>query len=204
MLQLQDMGCHNINLVNPTHFVPAIVEALKLAYSGGLDIPVIYNTGGFDSLSTIRSLEGLVDIYLPDMRYAADEMAKKYSNAPGYVMNNRAIVKEMQRQVGNLKVSGGIANKGLIVRLLLLPGGISGTTETLAFISETLGSDVYLSVMSQYYPAYNAPQVKELSRRITREEYNAVIRVMKLLGLYNGWIQPFDGEFNKCFAGENL
>jgi len=204
MLRLQDMGCHNINLVSPTHFVPKIVEALKYAYSDGLELPVVYNTGGFDSVSVIRSLEGLVDIYLPDMRYSSEINAEKYSDAPGYVANNRDLVKEMQRQVGDLEISDNVAHKGLIVRLLILPEGISGTTETLEFIRENLGKNVYLSVMNQYYPAYKALSCKELAYRIRREDYDPVIGKMRELGFHNGWVQPFEGGFDERFAGENF
>ncbi|MGB2630144.1 MAG: radical SAM protein, partial [Candidatus Omnitrophota bacterium] len=139
MLKLRDEGCHNINLVSPTHFVPSIVEALDYAYKKGLDIPVVYNTGGYDSLWAIKALEGIVDIYLLDMRYSLGEMAEQYSNAPGYVENNRALALEMHRQAGRLEVSGGLAVKGLIVRLLALPENISGTVETLNFLASNMG-----------------------------------------------------------------
>ncbi|MFH1552932.1 MAG: radical SAM protein [Candidatus Omnitrophota bacterium] len=204
MLELERAGCHNINLVSPTHFVPIIVEALKCACSGGLKIPVVYNTGGYDALNVVRSLEGLVEIYLPDMRYSSSIMAAKYSAAPGYVPNNRAIVKEMYRQAGKIECFRGVARKGLIVRLLILPGGISGTLETLEFIQKALGKEVYLSVMSQYYPAYKANSFEELSHRIKSEDYYPVIRKMDELGFSEGWVQPFDGEFDKRFAGENF
>lgn len=204
MLELQEKGCHNINLVNPTHFVPSIVEALKVAYSRGLNIPLVYNTGGYGSLHVIQALDGIIDIYLPDMRYSQEGEAGKYSSAPGYVANNRAIVKEMYKQVGNLETSRGIASKGLIVRLLVLAGGISGTIETLEFIAKELGRDVCFSVMSQYYPAYKVMEYKELSRRISRDEYYPVLDRMHELGLHSGWVQPFEGEFDERFAGENL
>jgi len=204
MLVLQEKGCHNINFVTPTHFVPSIVEALKDAYSKGLNIPLVYNTGGYDSPHIIKALDGIIDIYMPDMRYSQDAMAEKHSSAPGYVLNNRAIVKEMYAQAGNLKTTQGIAERGLIIRLLVLPGGISGTVDTLEFIAKNLSKNVYLSVMSQYYPAYNAMEYKELSRRISREEYYPVLDRMHELGLHSGWVQPFEGEFDERFAGENL
>lgn len=204
MLNLEERGCHNINLVSPTHFVPEIVEALQYAYSAGLTLPIVYNTGGYDSLDVIRALDGIIDIYLPDMRYSSDEFAKKYSKAPGYVGNNRLIVKEMYRQVDNLALSRGIAKKGLIIRLLILPGGISGTVDTLRFISRELGKNVYLSVMSQYYPAYRALEYGELSRRIKSREYKAVTDKMNELGFRNGWVQPYGGDFDSRFAGENF
>lgn len=204
MLELQEAGCHNINLVSPTPHVPRIVEALEGAFSGGLEIPVVYNTGGYDSPPLVRAIEGLVDIYLPDMRYSSDSMAEKYSSAPGYVSNNRAIVREMFRQVGNLKTRGGVALKGLIIRLLILPESISGTCDTLDFIAGELGREVYLSVMSQYYPAYKALSYKELSRRIDSGDYYTVMDKMEELTLRAGWVQPFGGEFDERFAGENF
>ncbi len=204
MLELQDAGCHNINLVSPTHIVPAIVESLKYACADGLEMPVVYNTGGYDSFHVIRALEGLIDVYLPDMKYASDDMAVKYSSAPGYVENNRRIVKEMYRQVGSLKIAGGAALKGLIVRLLVLPNGISGTEDTLAFLAEEIGPEVFLSVMSQYYPAYKAGEYRELSRRVRKEEFRAVVSRMHELGLENGWVQSLSGGFDEDLAGENL
>jgi putative pyruvate formate lyase activating enzyme len=204
MLVLQEKGCHNINFVTPTHFVPSIVEALKGACSKGLNIPLVYNTGGYDSLHVIEALDGIIDIYMPDMRYSQDSMAEKYSSAPGYVLNNRAIVKEMYAQAGNLKTIQGIAESGLIIRLLVLPAGISGTPGTLEFIAKNVSKNVYLSVMNQYYPAYNAMEYKELSRRISRDEYYPVLDRMHELDLHSGWVQPFEGEFDERFAGENL
>ncbi|MCK5451083.1 MAG: radical SAM protein [Candidatus Omnitrophica bacterium] len=204
MLRLQSDGCHNINLVTPTPFIPRIVEALGYALSSGLNIPIAYNTGGYDSLEIIKMLDGIVDIYLPDMRYSDNIMAKEYSNAPGYVENNRAIIREMNRQVGSLKMRGGVAVKGLVIRLLMLPEDISGTEETLKFIQKNIGRKTYISLMSQYYPAYNANKYKELSRRTTKSEYDRVVRLVHSLGLENGWIQPFSDDFDPDLAGENL
>ena len=204
MLEMQREGVHNINLVSPTHFSPKILEALKYAYEGGLNLPIVYNTGGYDSKHVIEALDGIIDMYLPDMRYSRDVMARKYSNAPGYVSNNKDIVKEMYRQVGNLQESDGIAKKGLIIRLLVLPEMISGTINTLRFISKDISNEVYLSVMSQYYPAYKTKEHKELSHRILSEEYYPVVEEMNELGFTNGWVQPFQGDFDEKFAGENF
>ena len=204
MLQLQAEGCHNINLVSPTHFVPGILEALSQAFRDGLELPIVYNTGGYDSLHVIKALEGVVDVYLPDMRYSSDAMAGKYSSSPGYVANNRAIVKEMFRQVGSLEEDDGIAVKGLVIRLLVLPGDISGTKETLRFIASELGREVHISLMSQYYPAHKASSYGELSRRVNRGEYEEAVDTMKSLGMHNGWVQPFSGGFDGRFAGENF
>lgn len=204
MLRLQERGCHNINLVNPTHFVPEIVEALGVAFSRGLEVPIVYNTGGYDSLDVIRSLEGIVDIYLPDMRYSKDPMALKYSQAPEYVNVNRQAVKEMHRQVGCLQTRGGVAVRGLIIRLLILPEDISGTAASLEFIASEVGKTAYLSLMSQYYPAYKARFFDGLKRRVKREDHERAVRKLQDLGFINGWIQPFDGDFDERFAGENF
>lgn len=204
MLELERMGCHNINLVTPTHFMPQILEGLYIAYSGGLDIPIVYNSGGYDSLHVIKLLEGIVDIYLPDMKYSSNDMAVKYSSSPDYVENNRIIVKEMFRQVGNLELVNDIAKKGIIIRLLMLPNKISGTEDTLEFIAENLGKNVYLSVMSQYYPANKALLYKELARHISSKEHNSVTKKIEGLGLKNGWVQPFNEEFDPNLQGENF
>jgi len=205
MLKLQDIGCHNINLVSPTHFTPGIVKAIRQACLKGLTLPIVYNTGGYDSIKNIKALEGIVDIYLPDMRYSSDRMAGKYSRAPGYTINSRSIVHEMHRQAGPLQISSdGIATKGLLIRLLILPGGISGTENSLEFIASEIGHDTYLSIMSQYYPACKAKQYKELSSRIASKDYYSVIKKMQELGLHNGWVQPFAGDFGREFAGENF
>ena len=204
MLELQKKNCHNINLVSPTPFMPSILEGLRLAYASGLKLPVVYNTGGYDSPYVIEALAGIVDIYLPDMRYASEEMAIKYSRAPGYVAINRMAVKEMARQSDGLKISRGLAVKGLIIRLLVLPNKVSGTADSLEFIARELGKDTHLSIMSQYYPAYKACNYADISRRIQEKEYNDVLERTEKLGLHNGWIQPYDSEFDGRFAGETF
>lgn len=204
MLELQKKRCHNINLVSPTHFIPAILEGLKTAYAKGLKIPVVYNTGGYDSPHVVKALEGIVDVYLPDMRYASDEMAIKYSKAPGYVAINRMAVREMARQADGLKTSRGIAMKGLIIRLLVMPNKVSGTSDSLQFIARELGEDTHLSIMSQYYPAYKARTYAEISCRLQENEYNNILQEAERLGLHNGWIQPYDSEFDGRFAGETF
>lgn len=205
MLKLQDKGCHNINLVSPTHFTPGIVEAIKQACMKGLALPIVYNTGGYDSLENIKGLGGIVDIYLPDMRYSSDLMAEKYSQAVFYTENNRLIIREMHRQAGILQLSSdGIAIKGLLIRLLMLPGGISGTEDSLEFIASEIGCDTYLSIMSQYYPACKANHFEELSHRITSKDYYSVIKKMRELNLNNGWVQPVTDAFDKEFSGENF
>lgn len=193
MLWLQEQGCHNLNLVTPTHFMPQILKAWGLARERGFTLPLVYNTSGYDSLEALRLLDGIVDIYLPDMRYSDDRIAMLYSIAPNYVEVNRAAVKEMFRQVGNLELDGhGIAKRGLIVRHLVLPGGLSGTEGVMKFLAQTISKDVYISLMSQYFPAYKANEFKELSRRTTTDEYEEACRIMEQYGLENGWVQELE------------
>jgi len=205
MLRLQAKGCHNINLVSPTHYVPQILVGLEIALKDGLAIPIVYNTSGYESLDTIRLLDGIVDIYLPDMRYSDNAMAKKYSDSPDYVECNREAILEMQRQVGDLQLDNDeVAVKGLIIRLLVLPEGISGTVASLRFIRDSVSKNAYLSIMSQYYPTFKSYNYKELSRGITTEEYENVVDETKLLGLNNGWIQESPEEPDQKFLGTNI
>jgi putative pyruvate formate lyase activating enzyme len=205
MIHLQDTGCHNINLVNPTHYVVQILKALELALEKGLDIPIVYNTSGYELADTVSKLYGIVDIYLPDMRYSDNEAAKRYSDAPDYVDRNRAAVKEMQAQVGTLELdASGIAVRGLIIRLLVLPENISGTEITLKFISDNICKDTYLSIMSQYHPTFKAGAFSEISRTITPLEYSNVVDEAHLLGLNNGWVQDAPEELDPRFLGTNI
>lgn len=190
MLYLQRLGCHNINLVTPTHFVPQILSALVMAVEKGLSIPIVYNTSGYEKLETLKLLDGIVDIYLPDMRYSSDVYSVKYSSAPRYPDVNRLAVKEMFRQVGNLVLDErGIAKKGLIIRHLVMPEDINGTEGVLKFIAEEISKDTYISLMAQYRPEYKAQDFPPLNRRITREEYKRAIEIAKNLGLRNVWTQ---------------
>lgn len=193
MTWLQEQGCHNLNLVTPTHFMPQILKALGIARERGFDLPIVYNTSGYDSVESLRLLDGIVDIYLPDMRYSDEAVARRYSAAPQYPEVNRAAVREMYRQVGNLVVDKtGLAKRGLIIRHLVLPGGLSGTESVMKFLAEEISKDVYISLMSQYFPAYKATQIRELSRRITAEEYEEARQIMEKYGLENGWMQEFE------------
>ena len=194
MIKLQHQGCHNINLVSPTIWVPQIVEALSLARNKGLNIPIVYNTGGYDKPEIINMLKGLVDIYMPDMRYSHDDYAYRYSGVKKYVQYNRQSVKEMYDQVKELKVdSQGIAVKGLIIRLLVLPNNIGGLTETINFIKNELSPHIPLSIMSQYHPVYKARNFSQLSRGITASEYNSVVDYAQKLGFKHGYIQDYTG-----------
>jgi len=203
MLQLQDMGCHNINLVTPTHVMPQILKALKLAIPKGLKIPIVYNTSGFELPEIIKLLDGIVDIYLADMRYADNDMAIKYSSAQDYPKLNQAALKEMHRQVGVARIdNAGIIKRGVIIRHLVLPDNISGTHSIMRFIKEGLSKDTYISLMSQYLPCYKASQFQEISRRITEQEYEDAVATMEKHGLYNGWTQ--DGHGLERYAGVNI
>lgn len=205
MLGLQEKGCHNINLVSPTHFLPQILSALEIAIEKGLSVPIVYNTSGYELPAIIRLLDGIVDIYLTDMRYANDPMALKYSDAQGYAGFNRQSVVEMQRQAGDLILDdNGIARKGLIIRLLALPGGISGTIDSLKFIRNSVSKNSYLSLMSQYYPTYKASGYKEISKGISKDEYKFIIDEAHLLGLNNGWIQQMPSAEDSKYFGTNI
>ncbi|MCU0652105.1 MAG: radical SAM protein [Candidatus Omnitrophica bacterium] len=203
MLQLQDMGCHNVNFVTPTHVLPQILKALELAIPKGLKIPLVYNTSGYELPEMIKLLDGIIDVYLPDMRYAQNEPAIKYSAALDYPRYNQEAVREMHRQVGIAKISeDGIIKKGLIIRHLVLPDNLAGTEKIMEFISCELSVDTYISLMSQYFPCYKADRYPELLRRITLEEYQAAQDIMAQYNLYNGWIQESGGLDR--FAGINI
>jgi putative pyruvate formate lyase activating enzyme len=187
MLALQDCGCHNINFVTPTHVVPQILEALAPAREGGLDLPLVYNSGGYDSVDTLHLLEGVIDIYMPDAKYGQDGPALKYSGAPDYVERMKTALKEMHRQVGDLVTDeAGIARRGLLVRHLVLPEGIAGTEEVVRFISQEISKNTCLNVMAQYHPAYNACRFPELCRPISAREYGRALSLAADAGLTRG------------------
>ncbi len=198
MLYLQnELHCHNINLVSPSHFVPQIVRAVLEAVSKGLRLPLVYNTSSYDSLATLRELDGVVSIYLADLRYASNKWGRRFSKSPDYVERSRAAIKEMYRQVGELVTDeAGVARKGLIVRHLVLPNGIAGSEESLRWLVEKVSPKVTVSVMSQYFPAHRAPRIPLLSRTISAEEYDEVSRLVAELGIENGWLQGMDSSQN--------
>ncbi len=184
MLYLQDKGCHNINFVSPTHVAPQIVEAVFIAKDKGLNIPLVYNTGGYDSLELIELLDGIIDIYMPDFKYGDNETAFKYSGVKNYFSNIKRILKEMHRQVGDLVTDAeGIASRGLLVRHLVLPNNIANTREVLRFLSEEISENTHVNIMEQYYPCYKAYNYPELDRRITDNEYITAISLAKEYGL---------------------
>ncbi|MCJ7497549.1 MAG: radical SAM protein [candidate division Zixibacteria bacterium] len=185
MLRLKRMGCHNINFVTPTHVIAQILRALPVAIEKGLDLPLVYNTGGYDLVSTLELLEGVFDIYMPDFKYSDSEVAKRFSNAPDYPEIVKSALKEMHRQTGVLVTDErGIAQRGLIIRHLVLPENLAGTEEVMRFISSKLSKDSYVNVMDQYHPAYKANEFPPLDRRITSEEYNSAIKTTKKYGLW--------------------
>jgi putative pyruvate formate lyase activating enzyme len=198
MLYLQnELHCHNINLVTPSHFVPQIVKALVEAVPKDLHLPLVYNTSSYDSLKTLNELDGIISVYLADIRYASNELARKYSRARHYVDSARAAIIEMQRQVGDLVTDEeSIARKGLIVRHLILPNDIAGSEESLTWLVKEVSPKVAVSIMSQYYPAHRARKYKELNRKITPDEYAFVEKLVAKLGIENGWMQGMDAAEN--------
>lgn len=187
MIRLQDLGCHNINFVTPTHFVPQILEALTLAKEAGLTVPLVYNSGGYDSVETLQLLDGVFDIYMPDLKYGSDEMALRYSDAPEYTRFAKAVILEMHRQVGDLEIDvDGVAVRGLLVRHLVLPDGAAGTAEVVRFLSQEVSENTYLNVMAQYRPEYKACGYSDLNRSITAGEFKEAVRMAADAGLTRG------------------
>jgi putative pyruvate formate lyase activating enzyme len=194
MLELQARGCHNINFVTPTHFVPQILAAVDLAAARGLRIPLVYNTSGYDTVATLRLLDGVVDVWLPDAKYADDRIARRLSGFGSYVAHNRAALREIYRQVGDDLIldEAGIARRGMIVRHLVLPGGLAGTAGVLRWIATELSPAVHVSLMDQYFPAHKALDDPLLNRKITPGEYDAALHAFEAAGLQNGWMQEHE------------
>ncbi|MEW6382076.1 MAG: radical SAM protein [bacterium] len=185
MVHLQGMGCHNINFVTPTHFVTQILEALPRAIEMGLSVPLVYNTGGYDSVETLKLLDGVFDIYMPDFKYWDEEVAQRLSKAPGYPEAARAAIREMHRQVGNLVVDArGLAQRGLLVRHLVLPEGLSGTRDIMRFLAQEISPDTYVNIMDQYYPCGEAGDYPPLNRRLTRMEYRQALNEARAEGIH--------------------
>jgi putative pyruvate formate lyase activating enzyme len=187
MLQLQKRGCHNINLVTPTHFTPQIVDALILSIEKGLELPIVYNCGGYESVETLNLLQDIIDIYMPDIKYSIDENALKYSGVQNYWHTVKLALKEMHRQVGVLKISKrGIAQRGLLVRHLVLPNDIAGSKAVIDFIAEDISTNTYLNIMAQYRPTYQANIYQKLDRQISPSEYKKVVDYAFSRGLKRG------------------
>ena len=176
MLHLQSKGSHNINFVTPSHVVPQILEALSFAWEKGLDLPLVYNTSGYDAIGSLQLLEGIIDVYLPDMRYSDNRIAKELSSVEDYVEVNRKAIKEMYRQVENLQTDEeGIAKKGLIIRHLILPDNLAGSDATFRFIRDEISDKMRVSLMGQYFPSFRAGECVSIDRKITPEEYESVL-----------------------------
>jgi len=185
MLQLQDEGCHNVNFVSPSHVVAQILAGVLIAAAAGLRLPLVYNTGGYDSMAALRLLDGVFDMYMPDMKYADEVVGGRYSKAKDYPTVNQAAVKEMHRQVGDLVLDDrGVALRGLLVRHLVLPNGLAGTTEIARFLAEEVSRDTYINVMDQYRPCYRANEYPALDRRITQAEYEEAVAAVRAVGLW--------------------
>jgi putative pyruvate formate lyase activating enzyme len=184
MLSLEKRGCHNINLVTPTHVVPQILSALVIAAGNGLSIPLVYNCGGYESVETLKLLDGVIDIYMPDMKYSDEPHGRAFSGAKNYPDVNRKAVKEMHHQVGDLQLDGrGVATKGLLVRHLVLPNGIAGTKGVAAFLAAEISKDTYLNVMDQYRPAHRAHEIPRIARPLNKDEYLEAVNIALECGL---------------------
>jgi putative pyruvate formate lyase activating enzyme len=184
MLDLQRQGCHNINFVTPTHVVPQILDALPYAIEDGLNVPLVYNTGGYDTVETLRLLEGIFDIYMPDFKFWDPEMTRKYLKAPDYPERAREAIREMHRQVGDLTLdANGIALKGVLLRHLIMPGGIAGTRDIMRFIAREISSNTYVNIMDQYRPCGNAGKYPSLDRGITYDDYEEALRAAREEGI---------------------
>jgi putative pyruvate formate lyase activating enzyme len=191
MLELQARGCHNVNLVTPTHFVPQILAALSMAIEEGLHLPLVYNSSGYETIETLQLLDGVVDIYLPDAKYADDGVARRLSGFRGYVEVNRAALREMYRQVGAelLLNENELAVRGMIIRHMVLPERLAGTWRVLSWIAHELSPFIHISLLAQYFPAHKAVGDPILGRRITTEEYLEALAAFDALGLEQGWRQ---------------
>ena len=200
MIKQQERNVENINLVTPTSYVPQIIEAIKIAKNKGLNIPIVYNTNGYETVETIKKLEGYIDIYLPDLKYAKNELGKKYSNVDNYFEIATNAIKEMYKQVGIPKIdSNGIMKKGLIIRHLVLPNNIENSKIVLKWIKENINEKVYVSIMAQYFPTYRAKENIELNRKLTKKEYEEIEQYVYNLDIKNGYMQEL-GEHEEEYV----
>lgn len=200
MLLQQEKGVENINLVTPTSFAYQIIEAIKIAKEKGLNLPIIYNTNGYENVETIKALNGYIDVYLPDLKYADDELAKRYSKIDNYFETATKAIKEMIYQVGAPKFSEkGIIQKGVIIRHLVLPNYIENSKEVLKWIKENLPSNIYISIMAQYFPTYKAKEDEYINRKLTKEEWSEIENFVEEIGIENGFIQEL-GEHEEEYV----
>ncbi len=199
-LELQSKKAENINLVTPTTYVPQIIEALKLAKEEGLTIPIVYNTNSYENIETLKMLEGYIDIYIPDLKYASNKLGEELSNVTKYFDIARKSIKEMQRQVGKTVINNkGIMEKGLIIRHLVLPNHILNSKLVLKWIKENLSKDTYISIMAQYFPTYKAKEDKKINRKLNNQEWNEIVKYIDKLELKNGYIQEL-GEHEEEYV----
>lgn len=207
MIALQEKGCHNINLVSASHFLPQIIKALCIAAGAGLCLPIVYNTNGYENIKTLRLLSGIIDIYLPDAKYSKNNTAEKYSCVNNYPETNLLAINEMFGQTGHLKLDrNGVAVKGLIVRHLVLPENLSETEAILKNLKSSIGTDLSISLLSQFTPCYRAPEHKELGSPLSKKDYLKAVNLLFALGFENGWIQdwqPFDRRFLPDFEKQD-
>ena len=200
MIKQQERNVQNINLVTPTSYALHIIEAIKIARKKGLKIPIVYNTNGYESVETLKLLEGYIDIYLPDLKYYYDDLAKKYSKVDNYFEIATKAIQEMYRQVGTPVLDeNGVMKKGLMIRHLILPNEVQNSKKVLKWIKENIDSKVYVSIMAQYFPTYNAKEIPEIARKITKEEYEKVENYLYELDLENGYIQEL-GEHEEEYV----
>ena len=200
MLKQQEKGVNNINLVTPTMYAYQIIEAIKIAKKNGLNIPIVYNTNGYENVQTIKALEGYIDIYLPDLKYYANDLAKKYSKVNNYFTIATQAIKEMYNQVGKAKFNDeGIMQKGVIIRHLVLPNHIQNTKHVLKWIKENMPEDILVSIMAQYFPTYKAKEDELINRKLTKKEYREIENYLYTLDLENGYIQEL-GEHEEEYV----
>lgn len=200
MIEQQEKGAHNINLVTPVMYVYHIIEAIKIAKSNGLKIPIIYNSNGYENIETLKLLEGYIDVYLPDFKYANNELGRKYSNINNYFEVTSKAITEMYKQVGPPQLDeNGIIKRGLIIRHLILPNEIENSKNVLKWIIDNIGKEVYISIMAQYFPTYKAKQIKELNRKINNEEYKQIEDYIYEIGIENGYMQDL-GEHEEEYV----
>ena len=200
MLNEQEKGAHNINLVTPTMYAIHIKEAIKIAKKNGLKIPIIYNSNGYEKIETLKALEGYIDVYLPDLKYYSDEIAIKYSKAPNYFEVASKAILEMIRQVGSPQFDEeGMIKKGVMIRHLVLPNHIQNTKNILKWIKENVPGDVYINVMAQYFPTYKAKEDELINRKLTRKEYKEIEKYFYLLDFKNGYMQEL-GEYEEEYV----
>ena len=199
-IKQQEKNVNNINLVTPTMYVPQIIESIKIARKKGLNIPIIYNSNGYENVETIKKLNGYIDIYLPDLKYYSNEIAKKYSKIDNYFETAISAIKEMQKQVGNpIFNEEGIIQKGVIIRHLILPHHLLNTKNILKYVKENFDENTYISIMAQYFPTYKAKEDKLINRKLTKKEYKEIENYLYLLNLKNGYIQEL-GEHEEEYV----